>query len=541
MELRESIKINDINTMNKRDTKVELKEVSKIDDDMGFYSSDDDVAGAFGSPNKDYFKSYKLHNRNQSKMHQNDNILSHNNNNDINEVLLIDYENETFKDETLKYGQKCVYSKSLDKYFSKIDDKKIVFISIHINRISEIDNVKENFRCNFWISFSWLPTFYEYKEFHLSKKNDDLMDYRPHWVPIISFPESLRTWKMNFSDIKKSFGKFTISNLFSENSENNMDELGYDPNKCEFIRCKLECDIIFSSPFFLFNFPVDCQDLAITVFETSGIIFIILYYIFHILYMWLYIRVSIYILIGICEFIPETRKKHFASATTISSIMEEWSFHNMIAEIGTIESSNLTSIKIRLKMKRRFEVYLYNIVFYMATITGLVLTSFGVDDDNLGERLSIIITLLLTAVAYQSNLSLNLPNVPYLTLLDKYIITCFLFMGIVAIETALLSTELLNFTQHNNIMLIITFGVFLLYHIIFVIKAYKLKKFETKKLYLPSNQMINLMKLKSKKLQVEWKNFKNIGSQWKMYSAKDFEKIPIAKQKLKINRNHSVF
>merc|ERR1712113_218373 len=115
-------------------------------------------------------------------------------------------------------------------------------------------------------------------------------------------------------------------------------------------------------------------------------------------------------------------------------------------------------------MQRRFEVYLWNVVFFMALISGLTLCSFAVEEVDLGERLAIIITLLLTSVAYQSNVFITLPNVPYLTLLDKYIVTSFVFMTMVTIETAILgSAHYLDDDIHSkcNCICWISYCVFL--------------------------------------------------------------------------------
>merc|ERR1712113_959518 len=111
-------------------------------------------------------------------------------------------------------------------------------------------------------------------------------------------------------------------------------------------------------------------------------------------------------------------------------------------------------------MQRRFEVYLWNVVFFMALISGLTLCSFAVEEVDLGERLAIIITLLLTSVAYQSSVFSTLPNVPYLTLLDKYIVTSFVFMTLVTIETALLGTKYLDNDEHNHLLFWITSIIF---------------------------------------------------------------------------------
>lgn len=202
--------------------------------------------------------------------------------------------------------------------------------------------------------------------------------------------------------------------------------------------------------------------------------------------------------------------------------MEEWEFMNIMIELRQLiagnDHSSLSQIKVRLKMQRRFEVYVWNVVFFMALISGLTLSSFSVDALDLGERLAIIITLLLTSVAYQSNVFSTLPNVPYLTLLDKYIVTSFVFMTMVTIETALLGTKYLDNDLHNNWLFIGTVAVFTGYHLVFLILARRKHKFEKKKLFMSSVRMQMLYSQSRERMDVDWNSEKLIGSNWKIYT-----------------------
>lgn len=58
----------------------------------------------------------------------------------------------------------------------------------------------------------------------------------------------------------------------------------------------------------------------------------------------------------------------------------------------------------------------------------LVFTAYGVQRDNIGDRMAINLTLVLTAVAFKYVVKEEIPNVPYLTILDKYILIGFFMM-----------------------------------------------------------------------------------------------------------------
>eukprot|EP01083_Nonionella_stella_P293768 999024_1 len=161
---------------------------------------------------------------------------------------------DQFECRQLEYGQNALFHKKIEQYFADISDnmKRHVLINIVVSRITEIDTVQERFRCKFWVSFSWLPTYQEWIDNQHCKKMNALAEWRPSWIPNIIFPESLKNHKTQYAE-KPSTGKFSINPLMGKE-----EEIGYDPSYCKFIKCRLECDITFSTGFFLLNFPVDC-------------------------------------------------------------------------------------------------------------------------------------------------------------------------------------------------------------------------------------------------------------------------------------------
>jgi hypothetical protein len=90
-------------------------------------------------------------------------------------------------------------------------------------------------------------------------------------------------------------------------------------------------------------------------------------------------------------------------------------------------------------LNRRYSYYVVNVALPLAILTFLAGLSAGaVDADGkrvtTADRLSITLTLLLTAVAYKFIVSSSLPQVSYLTSMDSYVLSCFFFMLLVIIE-----------------------------------------------------------------------------------------------------------
>lgn len=95
-----------------------------------------------------------------------------------------------------------------------------------------------------------------------------------------------------------------------------------------------------------------------------------------------------------------------------------------------------------LVLVRKSAFYISNVAAPMAGITMLAAVSIGTqgaDASRLGtgDRLSITLTLLLTAVAYKFIVASLLPQVSYQTTLDQYILICFFFIFLVAIENVI--------------------------------------------------------------------------------------------------------
>jgi len=68
---------------------------------------------------------------------------------------------------------------------------------------------------------------------------------------------------------------------------------------------------------------------------------------------------------------------------------------------------------------------MWNMCFSLFVIDVMVFSAHGIAMDELGDRLGVNLTLLLTAMAFKWVLSDSLPPVPYLTTMEKYVICTF--------------------------------------------------------------------------------------------------------------------
>ena len=100
----------------------------------------------------------------------------------------------------------------------------------------------------------------------------------------------------------------------------------------------------------------------------------------------------------------------------------------------------------------------------------LVLTTFIFDVGDLSGRLTVSLTLLLTAVAFKFVVSSSLPQTEYLTYIDRYFLYGIVFIFLVAVENAvvmLLTTYYPDSAlETDRICLYVFAGVWVVTHVV---------------------------------------------------------------------------
>ncbi|KAH3763826.1 hypothetical protein Pelo_4295 [Pelomyxa schiedti] len=102
---------------------------------------------------------------------------------------------------------------------------------------------------------------------------------------------------------------------------------------------------------------------------------------------------------------------------------------------------------IQTEAERRSGFYAGNLMTPLFFIISLGFLSACIDPTDQQTRLSISLTLLLTAVAFKGATSAYLPRISYLTIIDLYIIVAFTTLGLIVVENAtcaLIDTDLLD-------------------------------------------------------------------------------------------------
>eukprot|EP01084_Bolivina_argentea_P074074 134400_1 len=330
------------------------------------------------------------------------------------------------------------------KFQKKQTPPRKVFVALKVKRVSAVDNVAETFRLRFHMYFNWIPTENEYKSYYKvvkeSKQQNNpqlLMEWEPRWYPHLEFLNMIEKHTKEWEEYPEE-GRFRIQSFkdFGQEKGEEIPEGEFDCTKAKFLRAKLECEMTLAEELELQAFPFDCQDLSCAIQErtTNGVR---------------------------CIFLPELRKRNFASIDPRYSVIDEWDLETAVIEFvdadpaASRSKSSYAMINLRLKVKRRWKVFISNVILLMACIYVLALTAFSLnyeqcqvpseptpaptvdsqatteepedEGSDLGDRLNMLITLILTAVAFSYAVFDSLPNVPYLTYMDKYILSCYFF------------------------------------------------------------------------------------------------------------------
>jgi len=94
-------------------------------------------------------------------------------------------------------------------------------------------------------------------------------------------------------------------------------------------------------------------------------------------------------------------------------------------------------------------------LFSLAAVT----TMMPHDQSTSMERITLLVTLMLTATTYSLTVAESLPTLPYLTLIDKYVLGTFAYFGIIGIELAIIdwSTSMDCTVLNRNLPLCLVF------------------------------------------------------------------------------------
>lgn len=312
---------------------------------------------------------------------------------------------------------------------------KKFYIRVAIANVHNVDLINSCFEVQFGIFMSWRafdersPFYYKsFKELKEAKeapvdphskvsKYPREEEWKEYWMPTIQFANSI--------DVRSGLEQNVFTPL--EGHPDAFHDLpSVFPGGWVSLNTKPPgLRVIFRERFELATFPFDAQDFKITLIEAPA---------------------AGHFIGQFCN----SEEQHVDNPSlpasvgndTISELaadgLPEWELHYpIISECGkpVYETGHLNrphaKFVVNLRMKRKPGFYIWNIVIPFGMIVTLSFASFAFSVwDRCDVRMQVAVTMLLSAVAFKFVAIQTLPSIPYLTLLDKYILVVFFLLRV---------------------------------------------------------------------------------------------------------------
>eukprot|EP00002_Diphylleia_rotans_P005451 TRINITY_DN14593_c0_g1_i1.p1 TRINITY_DN14593_c0_g1~~TRINITY_DN14593_c0_g1_i1.p1 ORF type:complete len:379 (-),score=81.43 TRINITY_DN14593_c0_g1_i1:192-1304(-) len=299
--------------------------------------------------------------------------------------------------------------------------------------ITSIRDVEQTFRVDIVFYFHWPESLTEAKiraiesggshgdaESSASSKRTKVEGFqkllaKPNWVPHMSF---------------YNFESFELA-----------DEVYFFDESQAMYYASLNYAITFLEPFELHRFPFDRQSMRIGFGSTNS------------------------------KLVPYNPKYGYPPGFLDDCVIygiykyDNWIIDEIKSEV--VSDENEVSFYIKIFATRRADFYIYNICAVVFLIVLCAATVQAIDVHDFPDRMSVTITLLLTAVAFKFVTNSYIPQVSYLTLLDKYTMFSFVMLSSVVLENYLithLSRD--NARDVDNIFTVVFVALWLLIHFV---------------------------------------------------------------------------
>jgi len=126
--------------------------------------------------------------------------------------------------------------------------------------------------------------------------------------------------------------------------------------------------------------------------------------------------------------------------------LSEWLIYEPTARCN-FDSKRRARYTISIPVVRKSGYYVWTVLAVISSICFLSFTAFAIDPEYLDQRMSIVLTLLLTAVAFKLVVADMLPKVSYWTVLDIYVNSMFAMLFVISIENGAIAI-LAKFTPY---------------------------------------------------------------------------------------------
>ena len=299
-------------------------------------------------------------------------------------------------------------------------------VAVEVLSLGDIQTAQQSFEATLILAFEWFPTDEEVAEFKENPK-----EWQPAWSPRFVLANAVSN-DMNVQMNKAGRAYSMLKN----GTKDNFERLISLPDGHEYIiTVRYNIVATFIEELNLRNFPFDCQDIKIVLRSTQPV--------------------------ETAIFVPHFRRAKFFKLSTKYITLSDWYLQpskvtfrlSGVTDSMFTENFRYSVVASSIMLQRNPNYYLQRVVGLLFIITGCTALCFCLDPvEEASDRLGLLFTLLLTAVAFMFIITADLPKVSYMTLMDKYIISCFLVITGAAFEATLAKACELSLTAELPVM-----------------------------------------------------------------------------------------
>lgn len=299
-----------------------------------------------------------------------------------------------------------------DEADANLADSRRIGVAIILSSMGNIQTVQQSFDASLNLALEWFPLEKEIAEYE-----QDPVVWQPTWCPRFTLPNAIN---ISTFEIEKNKGGKEYS-MLTHGTKDNYERLVVLPAGRKYvIAVRYQVTATFMEEMEIANFPFDCQDFQLTLRLTQPV--------------------------ESAHLVPHFRREKFFKLSTKYLTISDWDIHpstvtfRMSGETDSMfaDKFRYSVVAVGVMLQRNPKYYMQRVVMLLFIITSCTGMCFCLDPvDAASDRLSILFTLLLTAVAFLFIVSADLPKVPYMTLMDTYVISCFIAITCVALEATL--------------------------------------------------------------------------------------------------------
>ena len=273
----------------------------------------------------------------------------------------------------------------------------------------EIDLVTQRFKAHILLEASWVD--HDMKDIDLQahpweKSDDTIALQRAGVLRLKERDETFFAPRLSFRNLVETTDEDMWYTIYGQDAQGNK-------LPSPIISLRWELTAVFQDVFILHSFPLDAQELTFELLTGNETVQLV--------------RNQNGLYRSTCntdtfplgsEYVLSKRVRFTEDQTKASASMQGNTYSLLLMDIH---------------VERQVSYWILNVVMPMAMITGATFMSYFVPPADFADRCSITLTMMLAQVAYKYLVGEKLPNLGYATLIDMYVLLCFIIAFVIGV------------------------------------------------------------------------------------------------------------